>query len=76
MPQMINYDGNLIRISPKDSQKLEYSKNDGRTWSNLCRATSFMGGFEDLTENGKEILANTANGLYVSKNGGKNWSKR
>ena len=33
MSQMINYGGELIRISPKDSKKLEYSKNKGLTWS-------------------------------------------
>ena len=36
MPQMINYGGELIRISPKDSKKLEYSKkhyaSDDQLW--------------------------------------------
>lgn len=76
MAQMIVYEGNLIRINPKDSYKLEISRNDGRNWSHHCTVTNSVGEFQDLTDNGKEILANTTRGLYVSKNGGKNWSKR
>ncbi len=29
---MINYGGESIRISPKDNNKLEYSKSNGLTW--------------------------------------------
>jgi hypothetical protein len=75
MAKMINYDGELIRISPKDSHKLEHSKNDGKAWSVILSSSSY-GDFEDLTDNGKEILATTSKGLYVSKNGGRAWSKR
>lgn len=31
MSQMLNRGKELIRISPKDSKKLEYSTNDGRS---------------------------------------------
>jgi hypothetical protein len=40
---MINYGGELIRISPKDSKKLEYSKNKGLTWSVRCSGSSNYG---------------------------------
>lgn len=40
MSQMINRGKELIRISPKDPNKLEYSTNGGRTW-----ATRFAGHF-------------------------------
>lgn len=76
MSKMINYEGDLIRISEKDALILEISKNDGRNWARHTRVSNSIGEFEGLTINGKEILANTSKGLHVSKNGGKNWSKR
>ena len=33
MAQMIITDKEMIRISPKDSKKLEYSTTKGRSWS-------------------------------------------
>ena len=76
MPQMINYGGELIRISPKDSKKLEYSKNNGLTWSQRCGGSSICGKFVDLMENGNELLATTEKGLFYSKNKGLTWSVR
>ena len=73
---MINLGKELLRISPKDSGKLEVSTNDGRTWSRRSAASSSMGKFIDLTDSGKEILATTEKGLYVSTNAGRTWSKR
>lgn len=32
MPIMINRGKEMLRISPKDSKKIEYSTNRGRTW--------------------------------------------
>jgi hypothetical protein len=75
MGSMINRGDELIRISPKDSGKLEYSKNDGRTWSTRYSGGS-AGDFEELTDKGDEILATTSKGLYYSKNDGRTWSKR
>jgi hypothetical protein len=75
MSQMLNLDKELIRICPNNSQKLEYSTNDGRTWSQRYSGSSY-GDFEDLTDNGKEILATTSKGLYYSTNAGRTWSKR
>lgn len=40
MPMMISYGNEMLRISSKDSGKLEYSKNDGRTWNQRCATDS------------------------------------
>ena len=32
MPIMINRGKEMLRISPKDSKKIEYSANQGRSW--------------------------------------------
>jgi hypothetical protein len=37
---------------------------------------SSCGDFEDLTDNGKEILATTSKGIYYSTNDGRSWFKR
>lgn len=75
MSQMIIKDGEMIRISPKDSKKLEYSTTNGRSWSTRFQGAS-MGAFLDLTDAGKEILAQTEKGLYYSTTKGRSWSKR
>jgi len=76
MPQMINYAGELIRISPKDSKKLEFSKNNGLSWNQRCGGSSNYGKFIDLMDNGKEILATTEKGLFYSTNKGLSWNLR
>ena len=76
MPQMINYGGELIRISPKDNKRLEYSRNNGLTWSARCSGSSNYGKFMDLMDNGKEMLATTEKGLFYSTNKGVTWSVR
>ena len=43
MSTMINYEKELIRISPKDSKKIEVSTNDGRTWNSRYGGSSFQG---------------------------------
>lgn len=75
MPKMIHYGGELIRISPKDSKKLEYSKSNGLTWNLRCAGSS-CGKFIDLMDNGKELLATTEKGLYYSTNKGQIWNLR
>ena len=72
---MIIKDGEMIRISPKDSKKLEYSTTNGRSWSTRFPGAS-MGAFLNLTDAGKEILAQTEKGLYYSTTKGRSWSKR
>lgn len=72
---MINRGKEIIRISPKQQNKLEYSTNDGRTWNTRHSGSSY-GDFQDLTDNGKEILGQTTKGLYYSTNDGRTWNKR
>ena len=76
MPQMISYGGELIRISPKDSKKLEFSKNNGLSWNARCGGSGNYGKFIDLMDNGKEILATTEKGLFYSTNKGLSWNVR
>ena len=76
MSTMLNLGKELLRISPKDSQKLEYSTNNGTTWSTRYSGSSSTGNFQDITDNGKEILGTTTKGLYYSTNKGTTWSKR
>jgi hypothetical protein len=76
MSQMIKIDKELLRISPKNTAQIEYSTNDGRNRVIRHPGNSAFGSFEDLTLNGSEILAATSKGLFVSKNGGRNWQKR
>ena len=76
MSQMISYGGEFIRISTKDSKKLEYSKNNGLSWNARCGGSGNYGKFIDLMENGKEILATTEKGLFYSTNKGLSWNVR
>lgn len=75
MGQLINVANELIRISSAIATKIEVSKNNGRSWSTRYSSAS-CGDFQDLTFNGKELLAQTSKGIYVSKNQGRSWSKR
>jgi hypothetical protein len=73
---MLNLGKELLRISPKDSQKLEYSTNNGRSWNIRFNGNSSTGNFSDLTDTGKEILGTTSKGLFYSTNTGRSWNKR
>ena len=75
MGQMINRGKEIIRISPKQPTKIEYSTNGGRSWNTRYSGNSY-GNFSDLTDNGKEILGSTSKGLYYSTNDGRSWNKR
>lgn len=75
MGQMINRGKEMIRISPKQGNKIEYSTNDGRSWMTRYSGSS-CGDFSDLVDNGKEILGTTSKGLYYSTNDGRSWMKR
>ena len=76
MAQILNRGKELIRISPKDSRKLDCSINDGRTWTGRFYGNASTGSFIDLTDNGKEILATTDKGLFYSINEGRTWNRR
>ena len=55
------------------------STNGGTTWSTLCTAPFVGQGFYDLIvdpANSQHLLAATTGGLYVSTNGGLNWTRR
>ena len=56
MPIMINRGKEMLRISPKDSKKIEYSANQGRSWIVRYSGSSNTGAFSDLMDAGKEIL--------------------
>lgn len=69
MSLMIKRGRELIRISPKDPNKLEYSTNDGRTW-----ATRFVGQLVGKTvkifDKDGEIHISTDKGEFSANNGG------
>ncbi len=75
MGKLINRGKEIIRISPKQTNKIEYSTNNGQSWHTRFLGSSY-GDFKDLADNGKEILATTSKGLYYSTNEGKSWHKR
>jgi len=75
MGLMIQRGKELIRINPSNKQKIEYSTSDGRTWHTRYSGSS-CGDFNDLIDNGKEILAQTTKGLYYSTSDGRTWHKR
>lgn len=76
MSQIIKHGRELIRICPTNKQKLESSTTDGRSWATCHLGGPFYGEFNDLLDNGKETLATTSKGLFVSTNGGRSWAKR
>ena len=76
MSQMIAREKEMLRISPKDSRKVEFSTNDGRTWNTRFSGAANVGEFTDLTDAGKEVFAQTSKGLFFSKNDGRTWNKR
>lgn len=75
MPSIIKYRNELIRICPTDRKKLEFSTNGGIIWFTRCQNT-ICGEFYDLFDNGTEILASTAKGLFFSKDAGRTWLRR
>lgn len=80
MPQIIKTGGGLfskgelLRINPSN-KTIESSANGGRSWVVRCNNTSY-GTFRDLLAYGREILAATSRGVYVSTNAGRSFSPR
>ena len=80
MPQIIKTggglfsSGELIRINPSNNS-IESSGNGGRSWIPRCTNASY-GTFRDLLPVGREILAVTSRGLYVSTNSARSFSPR
>lgn len=75
MATLISYGAEMIRISPKDQNRIEYSRNGGSTWLSRYSGSS-CGTFKDLLAYGSEIIAVTTKGVYYSKNGGNSWLSR
>ena len=80
MPQIIKVGGGLfskeelLRINPSNNS-IESSGNGGRSWITRCTNASY-GTFRDLLPVGREILAVTSRGLYVSTNAARSFSPR
>ena len=80
MPQIIKVGGGLfskgelLRINPSNNS-IESSGNGGRSWIPRCTNASY-GTFRDLLLVGREILAATSRGLYVSTNAARSFSPR
>ena len=74
MPQTVNLGRELVRINPAKNS-IEYSQNGGRSWVMRCSNGSY-GTFRDLLVYGRELLACTSKGLYVSTNEGRSFSPR
>lgn len=73
---MISRGRELIRISPKDNKRLEYSTNGGVFWTTRFAGQSRLGAFFDLMDAGHEMLATTSEGLFYSTNNGQTWVLR
>ena len=76
MATMIEFNGRLLRISPKDSTILEYSTTKGQSWHRLYKTNSTQGNFLEIMESGKELLARCEKGLFYSTTGGQSWHFR
>lgn len=73
MPQLISYGRELIRIGA--GNKIEFSTNDGRSWTVRYSGAS-AGTFRDLLAYGRELLAVTSKGIFYSTNEGRSWTSR
>ena len=74
MPQIVNLGRELLRINAQKNS-VEYSQNGGRSWVMRCCNGSY-GEFRDLLVYGRELLACTSKGLYVSTNEGRSFAPR
>lgn len=74
MPSIVTLGDKLIRIN-FDSNRIELSKDRGRTWINRFRGT-FCGKFVELVAFGDEIFALTEKGVFSSSDEGLTWKVR
>ena len=74
MPQIVNLGRELVRINVQKNS-VECSQNGGRSWVRRCCNGSY-GEFRDLLVYGRELLACTSKGLYVSTNEGRSFAPR
>lgn len=81
MPQIIKTGGGLfskgelLRINPSNNT-IESSQNGGRSWVVRYTDSRSCGTFRDLLPYGREILAVTSKGIYVSTNAARSFSPR
>jgi len=71
MSTIVTHKGILVRINP-EKNTIEHSKNKGFSWIVRCSLTN-KGIAISLTDMGEELLLDTTNGLYLSKNSGITW---
>lgn len=77
MPQIIKKRNEHIRICPTNTLKIEFSVDGGETWKlRYMGNPAGPGGFLELEDGGKELLATTDNGSFYSKNKGKSWMRK
>lgn len=74
MPSIVSFAGKLIRIN-FDSNRIELSKDRGRTWISRFSGT-FCGKFVELVAFGDEIFALTDKGVFSSSDEGLTWRQR
>jgi len=74
MPSIVSLAGKLIRIN-FDSNRIELSKDRGRTWISRFSGT-FCGKFVELVAFGDEIFALTDKGVFSSSDEGLTWRQR
>lgn len=75
MGQIIKRWKEIIRINPLQSNLIECSDDNGRSWVLRYYGTDY-GNFHYLAESGKKILALTSDGLYLSSDEGRTWNKK
>lgn len=74
MAQLICFGREMLRINTQKNT-IEYSTNEGRTWHSRYTGSS-AGTFQQLSTDGRNLLAITSKGLYYSTNEGRTWLRR
>ena len=74
MPLMVTTGSEMIRYNPS-ANAIEASSSNGFSWSMRYRCSG-MGNIRALTLHKGEIILCSDQGIYISKNSGRAWSKR
>ncbi len=72
MDDVLKLNGEVFRICPIDSRKLEVSLDDGRTFSTRYHATQ-IGAFISIGIEDGKLIADTEKGICYSSNYGRSW---
>lgn len=71
----VSANGNVIALSPSNmSRKFWVSKDRGVTWTSTLLSASGGQGEACITDDGQTIGVFTANGVYISRNGGTSYT--